>query len=46
MFHPERVAAESLWGRLSGIRANHGNGPDPTCLRKSKINSIAVEEIS
>ncbi|CAP86374.1 hypothetical protein PCH_Pc20g10450 [Penicillium rubens Wisconsin 54-1255] len=42
MFHPERVAAESLWGRLSGIRAIHSNGPDPTCLRKSKINRIAV----
>lgn len=22
MFHPERVATESFWGRLSGFRAN------------------------
>ncbi|CRL20941.1 unnamed protein product [Penicillium camemberti] len=45
MFHPERVATESLWGKLSGIRANQTNGANPTCLRKSNVNRIPVEAI-
>ncbi|CDM32910.1 unnamed protein product [Penicillium roqueforti FM164] len=46
MFHPDRVATESFWGSLSGIRANQIKGPSPTCLRKSNVNTIAVEAIS